>query len=277
MDVMVNPMATEVCNEMDDNCNVEIDEFVLNTYYHDIDGDGFGNLNDATFGCTVPAGYVVNGDDCDDAAVTYQDLDGDSYGSSVTEACGVYLTDDCDDADANQYPTAAEICDNADQNCDGQIDEGLNFVTYYNDADGDAYGTTVSVVACIDPGAGYTLVTGDCDDTDAAINPDAVEVADNTVDENCDGVVATEITNIESSALNIYPNPSNGVLNIELPQSMTFDWSVINMTGSVVEKGREINQSQLKWSNVQWENGLYQIIIEGENGQRFIASWLLQK
>ena len=32
---------------------------------------------------------------------------------------------DCDDNDAASYPGAAEICDGKDNNCDGQIDEGV--------------------------------------------------------------------------------------------------------------------------------------------------------
>ena len=41
----ISPAQTEICNEIDDNCDTEIDEFVQNIYYADTDGDGFGDAN----------------------------------------------------------------------------------------------------------------------------------------------------------------------------------------------------------------------------------------
>lgn len=42
-------------------------------------------------------------------------------------------------------------------------------------------------------GDGYTFET-DCDDEDAAVNPDATEVCDDAIDNNCDGLTDTEDT-----------------------------------------------------------------------------------
>ena len=58
------------------------------------------------------------------------DADGDGFNSS----------EDCDDTDPDVYSGAEEICDSVDNNCDGEIDEGL-LVDFYLDADGDGYGT----------------------------------------------------------------------------------------------------------------------------------------
>jgi hypothetical protein len=62
--------------------------------------------------------------------------------------------------------------------------------TWYLDADNDGYYTGDAVVSCDSPGAGYTTTVtggGDCDDSNAAINPGATEVCFDGIDNNCDG------------------------------------------------------------------------------------------
>ena len=52
-----NPSATEQCNDIDDNCDGDIDEagaLVLSTYYADLDGDGFGDADSAVDDCAQP-------------------------------------------------------------------------------------------------------------------------------------------------------------------------------------------------------------------------------
>jgi hypothetical protein len=105
------------------------------------------------------------------------DLDGDGYTG----------TDDCDDHDTAINPGAVEACDGVDQDCDGLIDEDTSGATWYPDLDGDGYGDdTAAVSSCASPAAYYIASGGDCDDTDAAVNPVAVEDCDG-VDDDCDG------------------------------------------------------------------------------------------
>lgn len=84
------------------------------------------------------------------------------------------------------YP-GEELCNGMDDNCNGTVDEvGSNY--YYPDADGDGYGDAGSgMMACTLP-AGYTLVGGDCDDTNFAIHRGAAEIC-NGDDDNCDGMI----------------------------------------------------------------------------------------
>ena len=63
------------------------------------------------------------------------DGDGDGYAGS----------DDCNDNDAAQFPDAAEVCDGIDNNCDGQIDEGV-LLEWFADGDGDGFGDPEQVV-----------------------------------------------------------------------------------------------------------------------------------
>jgi PKD repeat protein len=44
--------------------NVTVNQSV--TYYRDRDGDGFGNPNETSQGCTAPTGFVSDNTDCDD-------------------------------------------------------------------------------------------------------------------------------------------------------------------------------------------------------------------
>ena len=156
------PGHPEVCDGFDNNCNNQVDEGLLITFYRDQDGDGVGTSADRDAGCSVPAGYVPasNGDDCND---------------------------DPADGGARQYPGNTEICDGIDNNCDGNIDEGL-LSTYFRDQDGDKVGAPdASVQGCAEP-AGYVLADAgsDCDDGDPYTYPGAPEICDQK-DNSCAG------------------------------------------------------------------------------------------
>ena len=61
--------------------------------------------------------------------------------------------------------------------------------TWYRDLDGDTFGNPNDFLAAIFPPlAGYSLAAGDCNDSNPAINPAAVEAC-NGVDDDCDGSV----------------------------------------------------------------------------------------
>jgi len=141
----VNPGATEVCNGIDDNCNGEVDEGVKLTFYQDADGDNYGNAAASVEACEAPAGYVSD-------------------------------SSDCDDSNADVHPGAPEQCNGIDDDCDGEIDEDVAMLTYYQDADSDGFGNpAVSQEACSQP-EGYVPDNTDCNDSNPAVNPGATEV-----------------------------------------------------------------------------------------------------
>lgn len=146
---------------------------------------------------------VLSGDDCDDndakiglPTTWYLDGDNDGWGSGATSACvappGASAADgDCNDADGAIHPTATELCDGVDNNCDLAVDEAgaVGSTPWYADDDTDGFGAGPGTTACAAP-AGYVGTDDDCDDNDAAFHPGAPETCTDTVDFNCDGSVA---------------------------------------------------------------------------------------
>jgi formylglycine-generating enzyme required for sulfatase activity len=133
-------------------------------------GDGLDNDHDALVDC--------QDDDCS-AEPACTDLDGDGFMADL----------DCDDHDASSHPDGTEVCDGADNDCDGEVDEdAVDPATWYVDTDGDGYGNGgFDTEACEAP-AGYVADGTDCDDADGSVYPGADEWCDG-VDHDCDGDV----------------------------------------------------------------------------------------
>lgn len=66
-------------------------------------------------------------------------------------------------------------------------DDAGALVTFYRDSDSDGFGDANDTLEASTQPDGYINNSLDCNDTNAAINPDATEVADDSVDSNCDG------------------------------------------------------------------------------------------
>ncbi|MCU0671926.1 MAG: MopE-related protein [Myxococcota bacterium] len=219
----IAPTAREQCNAIDDDCDGRPDYQIGTRDFEDDDGDG---VPDAACGLeladcddrdpTIAPGVLELCDlfdnDCDgvtdeDAAERdwFGDMDGDGYGdaSSVVRSCAIVsgrtLDDsDCDDLNSSTNPGRSDACGgqvSVDDDCDGEVDEGGNALTFYADLDGDGYGSGDAIVAC--QGDAQTATRGgDCDDTDARVNPGQLDdcAALSEVDDDCDGRVDETLT-----------------------------------------------------------------------------------
>ncbi len=151
----IKPNAMEICDGIDNNCNGKVDEWQLSVtndnkklpgvmlYGEDHDGDGFGasHYSVQVLACSQPDGYVVD-------------------------------TTDRNDEDPDSYPGASEICDDKDNDYDGEIDEALVDC----DADGDG-----------------VAKPSDCDEADPDIYPGTKEICDG-IDNNCNGRIDNPAT-----------------------------------------------------------------------------------
>ncbi|MFT4626460.1 MAG: hypothetical protein ACI8PZ_005137 [Myxococcota bacterium] len=223
----VNPSRPEICNGdevLDDDCNglfdeddPDVDVFTLIAWGPDEDGDGYGTDRDIQFACQQPDGWGFANQDCDDTRADvnpdmpeicnpdepldddcdgrvddadpdvtedsylewYADRDGDGFGAEddFVYACsrpdGTAATnDDCDDADPTVGPPSL----------------------WFPDADGDGFAPegidpADPVPSCDPPGPGLRplWVGVDCLPDDPGAYPDAEEICEDGIDQDCDG------------------------------------------------------------------------------------------
>ncbi len=211
------------------------------TWYKDIDNDGYSDYQASIVDCDQPPGYKLLGSlagpetDCDDndplekpGQVWYPDVDDDGYGadpSAPLTQClrpagykvAAELTEldtDCDDGEAAVNPAATEVCNGIDDDCDGDIDEGLSGFTYVGNvifttqAEVDAWSACYSIID------GSLTIQG-TDITDLSYLSNIVEITDGLLIQQTGLVNLTGLDNLATigGIVIIYFNSSLTSLN----------------------------------------------------------------
>jgi uncharacterized protein YjiK len=266
-------------------------------WYRDGDNDNFGNAAQTRLATARPAGYVAQAGDCKDwdntiypgapelgdgkdndcdglvdeelacRKIWYLDGDGDGIGRNSTTRMScvkpsnyVAVGGDCNDQNATINPNATELADGKDNDCNGQIDDGLTcLTTWYIDRDGDGFGSpSLSRLSCIQP-ANYVSNSSDCNDQRANVYPGAPEICDG-FDNDCNGVKDDNCTplvtenqkplnsakplvkaNATTPEVTVYPNPAR-------------DEIVVTINGFEAGKKVEMQMTQVDGKAVMAKN-----------------------
>jgi hypothetical protein len=293
---LVSPGATEVCNTIDDNCDGQIDEGLLNSYYVDADGDGLGDMNNTITACAMLPGYADNGNDCDDTQAsilgpgsscdngnpldtldTYQlepfcECLGFTFGCTDLTACNFDSNAMFDDGsctfsqialasisgDTLVWPFSAHAYSYPDTIPNSNLaflwsTTGLGvFLPNANANTSNTVSVFWSDVTNLQDYAVLTLQVTDLDcGPNATFTIDYIVQIDTTVQ-----VVENSLTE-----LLLYPNPSNGEFNIQIPADMMDQCNIeiTDMMGRVVAKEYNVNSRSI-WSNkFALSDGLYNV------------------
>lgn len=181
-DPTIFPGAREACSGFDEDCDGLIDEHGADgelAVFPDSDGDGYGTDAGGLHSCEIPEGYADDHGDCDDSDPTVSPGAVEVWYDGLDQDCAGDDDHDADGDGARALASGGTDCDDTDPAV--QEAEGG-----WWDLDGDGYGDPAAWDDSCTPAVTLADNEDDCDDADATVSPDAEEICDDGIDNNCD-------------------------------------------------------------------------------------------
>ena len=245
------------------------------TWYLDADGDGQGDPEMSQTDCDQPDGYVdSNTDLCDNGALGWVDV-AHLFSDNGCNSC--HGADAAGGLDLRTFSTAS-IGGNL---CGSSLFSSNHFVQVITQTGYNGCGEMISGASMNDRSSGkfndqelatlqkwidggfpeecsnFNLLIDadndgffadeDCDDSDPNINPDAEDIPNNGIDEDCDGQdIISSLLSLGQTQVEIFPNPTSEFLFITLNNSIPVKLELYDNLGKMIYQQEGLNSISVK-------------------------------